>query len=48
MIYPGLELGMAMLSPLLPLPCFLFLDRKDSFGHGFEPGHWYRIAAQIG
>ena len=36
---------MAMLWPLLLLPCFLFLYRKGGFRHGFEPSLRYRIAA---
>ena len=40
--------GMAMLSTLLDLACFLFLDRKGGFGHGLEPSLRYRIAAYIG
>ena len=38
----------AMLAPLLPLSCFLFLNRKGSLWHGLQSGFWYRIAAQIG
>ena len=37
--------GVAMLSALLDLSRFLFLDRKGSFGHGLEPSLRYRIAA---